>query len=143
MHKIEMPHIKRKLGNKYLFIPGGWFARVPRVKIEPCVIDAWALYLRQEGMGVVEALDEAKMIGQRVYAAGDRPALLSHTMYWAAKYARAYPETLEEFDPAHKIYSLHGYDPEIVQSGYVPQHKTGKHGKPFMNRMLREMRENG
>lgn len=142
MYHIVMPHIKRKRAKGgYLYIPGGWMAQVPRIEIEPCVIDAWMLYLRQSGIGVKDSVDGAHEIGQRIYLAGYRPGLISHTNYWARQYEKAYPESLRAINDHHEIYSLDGYDPEIVQSSYIPFHHHGKRGQPFMNKLLGEMHD--
>lgn len=123
MFKIPMPEIKRK----HIHIPGGWHAHVPRIDLEPCVLDAWVAYLRQQGVGVLQSRAKAQQIGQDVYVAGFRPGLLHHTAYWAKKY--------------HKRYNtLDGFDPERVQGGYVPFVRYGRRGQPFMNSMLGEMR---
>jgi len=139
MFKAEMPDINRKYGNKRLYIKGGWQADLPRIQIEPCVIDAWALYLRQDGRGTLESIAIANVIGQRIYEAGIRPGLLSHTMYWAGKYAKMFPQHLERAGQIDGIYKLNGYDPEPVQYSYVPFHRTGKSGSPMMMSMISEM----
>jgi len=79
-------------------------------------------------MGVLQGMDKAKRIGQDVYMAGYRPGLLHHTAYWAKKYWKRYGD-------------LDGFDPELVQGGYVPFIRYGRKGQPFMNSMLGEMRD--
>ena len=93
MFNIPMPPIKRKWQGKYLYIPGGWMAQIPRIEVEDCVLDAWALYLRQSGHGTIESLEAAKEIGQDIYVAGYRAGLLTHTSYWAKKYAKMSPKS--------------------------------------------------
>lgn len=141
MYRIEMPHIKRKWQGKYIYIPGGWRAHLPIIEVEPCVLEAWRVYLMQSGVGVIESVAQAKRIGQGIYAAGYRPGLLSHTMYWAKQYAKAYPESLEATGMIDGIYVLKGFEPERVQSSFVPFQRSGRKGQPFMSSLLREMRD--
>jgi len=122
-----------------LFIPGGWHAHIPDSQVEPVAIDAWALYFRQEGMGVIKSLEEAKALQWKLMAAAWRPGLMSHTAYWAKKYAKAYPDTLMRHDKDYGICLLRGYRAERVQTSYVPFHRHGRKGQPFMNNLLREM----
>jgi len=141
VYRIEMPHIKRKWQGKHLYIEGGWPMLVPRVTLESCVPDAWALYLRQSGSGTIESVTEAIALGQSVYEAGYQPKLMSHTMYWAKQYAERYPDMLKPLNDYHPIYVVEGFDPEIVQSSFVPLARHGRRGQPFMDNMLREMRD--
>jgi len=140
MFKIEMPHLKRKHGTKYLYVPGGWQADMPRIQVEPCVVDAWALYLRQSGMGTLDSLNRAHEMGQLIYEAGYRPGLLSHTMHWAKQYAKSYPDTLCQVGMKNNIFSMNGFDPSVVQSGYIPFQRGTRRGQPFMIKLLGEMR---
>jgi len=139
MFKLIMPPIKRKFNDKYLFIPGGWHADVPENIIESGAIEAWALYFRQEGMGTIKSIVEAKELQWKLMAAAWRPGLMSHTAYWAKKYALAYPDTMYNFAETYQQYELDGFDPERVQTSYVPFHRHGRKGQPFMNNLLREM----
>lgn len=139
MFKSPMPDINRKFGSKRLFIPGGWPADLPRIEVEACVSDAWALYLRQDGMGTIESVRVANAMGQRIYEAGIRPGLLSHTMYWASVYAEMFPDSLYRAGQIDGIYAMRGFDPYPVQSSYIPFHRVGKSGQPFMKHMLKEM----
>jgi len=141
MYQIVMPHIKRKWGNKYLYVPGGWKAQVPRIEVESCVMEAWVVYLRQSGMGVMDSIQGAKQIGQSIYLAGYRPGLISHTAYWAKQYAKMFPDSLRYVGLVKRIYSLDGFDPEIIQTSYIPFHHHGKRGQPFMNKLLVEMHD--
>jgi len=142
MFNIEMPHIKRKRKEGgYIYIPGGWHAQVPMINVEPCVQEAWMVYLRQTGMGVMDSIHAANEIGQSIYLAGYRPGLLSHTAYWAKQYVKMFPEALMEHEFAHNIHMLRGYRAEIVQSSYIPFHHHGKRGQPFMNKLLLEMHD--
>jgi len=142
MYKISMPPIKRKYRDRYIFVPGDWQADVPNIQVEQSVLDAWTRYLRQDGLGVIESVKRAHEMGQMLMNASYRSGLLDHTSYWAKKYAKRYPSVLTAHDLEHKIYTLNGFDPQTIQTSYVPFHRVGRVGQPFMNTMLREMYEN-
>jgi hypothetical protein len=127
---MEVAHPNRPLT---LLIPGGWNAYVGQVTLDKRTQDVYANYLGNAA--------KAAEIGQKVFEAGYLAGLRHAIKRRAIEYAMMFPDLVEEKkDKGSKKYAtLRGFDPELVQSCYVPHDNVGRTGKAFAENMLRRM----
>lgn len=153
MIPFEMTDIRRhftgrnKVGPKgahiYLLVPGGWTAQVPEVTGEPQILDAYKRYFIQDGNSSQMAAELARETVQETYRHGFIDGLRDSIWAHAREYAVMYPELRQRSELSSRggnvEITMRGFDPEVMQSAYVPFQRPGRAGLGFVKDMLRRM----
>lgn len=133
MKQIKMPDMRT--GDPEILIPGGWFARVPRIQADDRSVAAYTNYYQQVyGWPPAQCRAAAAATIQAAFENGFIRQLKLSIQRWARLYA-------ERFQARQSDGTLRGFDPELIQNGFCPGENTGRKGKTFVKQLFMEMWE--
>lgn len=139
MKRLSMPDIecrsRKARGGPRIFIPGGWEAFIAEISLDAETLRA---YTR-----VVGSAAEAAALHQQIYERGYIVGLRLAIARRAQLYYQLYPELAEplrrEYDTSQQFVTLRGFDPQTLQSTYIPFERPGRAGNPLIEEMLHTM----
>ena len=123
-----------------------WIVQVPLVAaVDEEIVEMYARYFVSDGMMSNKAWQRAKLTVQMTYEQGYIEGLRECLARRSAEYAEMWPNLMQKVGEKIigkrriQIVELRGFNPQIVQSMYVPFQNTGRGGLDYVKGMLADM----
>ena len=121
------PHTMKTLTTRDIEIPGGWQAWIPEGTDDEQALQAYTRYFQADGFPPGKAREKAEETLRRVLEQDWKRRLTQFVRREARRHHA-------------RVGSLAGFDPEKLQSGFMPwDQDIGRHGKAALRQLRSEM----